>query len=117
MFVAQSQPMKRERTVEVMQTAQRQVGSSHSWLLKEAREPARWVSGRKRTPEAGVRMMFNEKQVGQGGWSEKRGEWQEGTGFGYHSEGSRKPSEGAEQKSSLDIEDDALTALETVSRT
>lgn len=94
MFVAQSQPMKKVCTVEVMQTAQRQVGS-----------------------EAGVCKMFNEKQVGQGGWSEKGGEWQEGTGFGYHSEGSRKPSEGAEQKSNLDIEDDVLTALETVSCT
>lgn len=48
MFVAQSQPMKKVCTVEVMQTAQRQVGS-----------------------EAGVCKMFNEKQVGQGGWSEK----------------------------------------------
>lgn len=57
--------------MEVMQTAQRQVGTGHPWLLKEAREPARWISGRKGTPEVGVCMMFNEKQVGQGGWSEK----------------------------------------------
>lgn len=37
----------------------------------------------------------------------------EGTGFGYHSEGSGKPSEGSEQKSNLDLEDDALKVLET----
>lgn len=34
--------------------------------------------------------------------------------FGYHTEGSKKPSEGSEQNSNLDLEDDALKALRTV---
>lgn len=35
--------------------------------------------------------------------------------FGYHSEGSRKPSGGSEQKSNLDLEDGAFEAPGTVS--
>ena len=59
-------------------------------------------------------MVFKEKQGGEGA---RVGRGRVVGGTGIHSEGSRKPSEGSEQKSNLDLDDDALKVPGTVSCT